>query len=116
MLPEDISSILLGQALHASRYNPRYSGYYEKPMDAPLTNTEQSVLSFISDGLDLGYCSNPLAYSPTLSPLTKPQRGALLSLIQRGRLVVELTKDPARANHREYGRYGESFLLRPLLA
>lgn len=67
-----------------------------KIVGAPLTKTEAKVLSVIGVGLDLGYWSNPLTYSPVLRCWSKPAKKALYSLLERGHLKIFHEDNPER--------------------
>lgn len=84
------------------------TAWTKKAVSAALNRTEQSVLDFIgSTGVTLsahgdgrGYCSNALLFAKELSRLSRPQRKALLSLLDRGRLVIVDTDTTERIERR----------------
>ena len=95
---KDVSADRLDEVRRTGRRSERPTTWTKKVTDAPLTATEKRVLGKIGpEGMELGFGSNPLVYAKAVNALSKAEREALLSLVDRGRVRVIRTYSPKEA-------------------
>lgn len=94
----DVSAERLAEVRSATNFTgSNQTSWTRKPADAPLTKTEAAMLESIPvNGLELGFVSRALLYAPAVRQFSKPQRAALYSLIDRGKLRVMRQYSPDR--------------------
>lgn len=105
----DVTRIHL-RDLHASPSETaaKLRRYARKSAAAPLTRTEQMVMTRIGDEFALGYVSTPLCFSREFRRWTLLERRAMLSLLDRGRLALYLVNDRDDFIIRQQGRASDA--------
>ena len=83
----DVTKERLGEVASSNNFGGDKVAWTKKAINAPLTATEKAVLDRIPEGgLDLGFISKALLYSGPIRGMSKPERAALYSLLDRGTL------------------------------